>query len=77
MEKYVKVHSPGIAGFPRAMVAAGEDLVLGVVHVFLTIVLLTAICMIAFNPILFQNIQLILVIGGIAVIDLWISHQMK
>ena len=77
MERLVRANPSGIAEFPGTMVAAGEELFLGIVHAFLTVVLLTATGIILFNPVLFQNTALVAVVGGIALIDLLVSRHMN
>lgn len=75
MERMTEAHLPEIAEFPHAVVRAGEELFLGVVHAFLTVVLLTCTGVILLNPVLFKNTVFVAVVAGIAIIDLLISHK--
>ncbi|MCD6414610.1 MAG: hypothetical protein J7L23_03200 [Candidatus Diapherotrites archaeon] len=75
MEKAIGAHLTGINEFPDALVKAGEEAFLDVVHAFLTTVLLTCTGVILFNPVLFRNTAFVAVVAGIAIIDLLISHR--
>lgn len=77
MRRFVRTTTPGIAEIPETMVSAGEELFLGIVHTFLTVILLTATGIMVFNPILFENTGLVAVIGGIALVDLLVSHRTR
>jgi len=77
MEGFEGARPPVIAEFPGTVVSAGEELFLGMVHAFLTVFLLTSTGIILLNPVLFHNTQLVAVVGGVALLDLLISHRTR
>jgi hypothetical protein len=64
-----------IAEIPSTVVTAGETLVLDAIHGALTVVLLTSVSIIVFNPVLFQNTTMIAGLAGVALLDIIVSSK--